>query len=326
MKNDLKNRYIYAVTRHLPAKMQNDVEKELDSLISEMASERGNENSEQTLKDVLTELGEPEELALKYSGSERKSLISGVYYLMYKRVLWMVLPIVAAVITILTIVGLAFTDVAQADPFVITAIQAVAGIAGTIVQAFALITVIFAVLDYKKVDLKEDDFFNLPDIPEEKQKITPLGPITAIIVSISLAALWLAFPQIMGGRFDGEWITVFDTAVLRGLWVPILAWTILEIATEIVKMVEGVYTMRLAIIATIGGVLQAVCAVIVFGNNGIINQGFLSALGEYAATLEMLGGTIRVGNINLVIMAVMLIIIFFETLDVVVTAVKASRR
>ena len=39
-KNNLIERYIYAVTRHLSPKIRDDVEKELDGLISDMLEER----------------------------------------------------------------------------------------------------------------------------------------------------------------------------------------------------------------------------------------------------------------------------------------------
>ena len=40
MKNDLKERYIYAVTRKLPEKIRQDVSDELESLIEDMLLER----------------------------------------------------------------------------------------------------------------------------------------------------------------------------------------------------------------------------------------------------------------------------------------------
>ena len=66
MKNDLIERYIYAVIRYLPLKMRGDVEKELDSLISDMLEERCRDitPSEKDIRGVLMELGMPEELAL----------------------------------------------------------------------------------------------------------------------------------------------------------------------------------------------------------------------------------------------------------------------
>ena len=69
MKNDLIERYIYAVTKRLPKKIQEDVSQELRTLIDDMLMERCGDATpnEYDIKSVLTELGTPNELCEKYS-------------------------------------------------------------------------------------------------------------------------------------------------------------------------------------------------------------------------------------------------------------------
>jgi len=327
MENSLKNRYIYAVTRHLPFKMQADVEKELDSLIAEMSAQRD-------IKDVLAELGSPEELALKYCGSERKALISGTYFLMYKHVLRIVLPIVAAILAILTTIGyfvssdeglniiIGFVDISSFA----RAAQVLGVTIGGVVQAFAVITIIFAVLDYMKVDLKDGNLLDLPDIPEAKYKISIYEPVAGIAIAIASTVLFLGFPQIMRVYFDFEWIPVFNAEVIRGLWFPILTWTIFEIIAETVKLVEGRYTKRLAAITVVIAVVQVICAAIVFMGNDIVNPEFISQAGSYIADVQALGWIVNnlVAQPNLLLMGIILIIIAFETLEVVVKSFQAK--
>ena len=65
--NDLIERYLYAITRRLPAKQCADVAEELRTLISDMLDERCG-NLPPTAKDVrvvLTELGTPGEVVRK---------------------------------------------------------------------------------------------------------------------------------------------------------------------------------------------------------------------------------------------------------------------
>lgn len=64
MKNDLIERYIYAVTKRLPQKVQKDISDELRTLIDDMLAERCGElvPEEKDIRVVLTELGTPEEL------------------------------------------------------------------------------------------------------------------------------------------------------------------------------------------------------------------------------------------------------------------------
>ncbi|MCL2379108.1 MAG: hypothetical protein FWC77_08285 [Defluviitaleaceae bacterium] len=339
MENNLKNRYIYAVTRHLPTKMQYDVERELDSLISEMLDERRGNNpasSQQDLKDVLAELGSPEELALKYGGNERKALISGVYFLMYKRVLITVLPIIAAVLAALTTIGFFVGDEPSLSIIIIGivnvtylshAMQIFTVTIGGVVQAFAVITVVFAVLDYRKVEMQGGEFFDLPEIPIAKMKISPVEPVFWIAFSIVTTILLLGFPQVMGARFDGSWVTVFNIEVVRGLWLPILVWTLLEIIAEAVKLVEGQYNMRVAAVTVVACVLQIVCVVAVFGNSNIINPEVISRMESFGINVLNIGG--QFNNLfirpNLAIVVLIICILLWEIVEVVVKTFQAKQ-
>src|SRR5659263_187062 len=69
---ELIERYIYAVTRHLPEKQREDIAKELRGLIEDMLSQRAEAHASDTdIEAVLIELGEPSALASKYSGKPR---------------------------------------------------------------------------------------------------------------------------------------------------------------------------------------------------------------------------------------------------------------
>ena len=68
VKNDLIDRYIYAVTKHMKSAMKKDVAAELETIIQDMLEERCEDvtPTERDIKVVLTELGTPNELASKY--------------------------------------------------------------------------------------------------------------------------------------------------------------------------------------------------------------------------------------------------------------------
>ena len=85
MKNDLIERYIYAVTKRLPQKVQKDISDELRTLIDDMLVERCGElvPEEKDIRVVLTELGTPEELYEKYNPDNKKCLIGSPYYSTY---------------------------------------------------------------------------------------------------------------------------------------------------------------------------------------------------------------------------------------------------
>lgn len=77
MNNDLIERYIYAVTKYLPRKNKDDIKEELTGLISDMLDERCGDlpPTEKDVRVVLAELGNPTDLAAKYSPDKDGSLI-----------------------------------------------------------------------------------------------------------------------------------------------------------------------------------------------------------------------------------------------------------
>jgi len=337
MENNLKNRYIYAVTRHLPIKIQEEVRLELEGLISEMLEARSQNGhpAHQDLKDVLNELGSPRELALKYYGGERKALIGGTYYLMYMRVLKTVLPIVAVVLVIVASITIAVND----DPFLDLTIVFVSvtfmsnilqGIVVTaigVVQAFAAITIVFAVLERFKLNIGDKDLSDLPEIPEGRMRISPIWPIASIAIAISTTVLLLGYPGIMGFRFESTWITVFDTQVIRGMWLPVLVWTILEIVAEVAKLVEGRYTLRVAAVTIIIALMQVACLIIVFGNGDIVNPDFVHHIGRVGADMGAPGWILNniIFQPNIFVMGIVIVALIAEVVEVLVMVYQARR-
>ena len=89
VKNDLIERYIYAVTKHMKADLKKDVSAELETIIQDMLEERCGDvmPTEHDIRVVLTELGTPAELALKYKSETQDCLIGQPYYNLYVYVL-----------------------------------------------------------------------------------------------------------------------------------------------------------------------------------------------------------------------------------------------
>ena len=322
MDNSLKNRYIYAVVRHLPTKMQSEVEQELDAIISEMTDQQ------RDIKDVLLELGNPEELALKYHGGGRKALISGVYYLMYKRVLMMVMPIAAIAILVMASIGLIsgtdtmiyilFVDVSA----ILRPLQIFTVTAGALLQIFTVITLVFAVLEYFNISLRDDEIADLPDVPEARARISPLNPIWGIVWSIGFAILILGFPEIIRGYFDGQWVEVLNVAAVRALWFPLIAWTVIETALEIFKLVEGRYTKRLATVAIVASLAMAGFAIRVFGDfSALINPAFVLQIDTIAQ--DIAGVTLINNSIAIAPIVIILGVIAYEALEIVYYAFKS---
>lgn len=79
---ELKERYVYAVSRLLPHKMREDISAELDTLIEDMLEERCQDRpaEEKDLRVVLAELGSPSEMAEPLRPDKDKCLIGPPYF------------------------------------------------------------------------------------------------------------------------------------------------------------------------------------------------------------------------------------------------------
>ena len=89
VKNDLIERYVYAVTKYMKADLKKDVSAELETIIQDMLEERCGDvmPTEHDIRVVLTELGTPAELASKYKSETQDCLIGQPYYNLYVYVL-----------------------------------------------------------------------------------------------------------------------------------------------------------------------------------------------------------------------------------------------
>ncbi|MCL2655451.1 MAG: hypothetical protein FWD65_07160, partial [Coriobacteriia bacterium] len=76
----------------------------------------------------------------------------------------------------------------------------------------------------------------------------------------------------------GAWIPLFVTAVIRSLWPAIIGWFMLGLAKEAAALIEGRYSVRVALVTCGANILIAACAAVIFLDNRIINQGFSNLL------------------------------------------------
>ncbi|MDU7336624.1 MAG: hypothetical protein E7L17_00745 [Clostridium sp.] len=329
MKNDLIKRYIYAVTCNLPTNLQAEVEMELENMISELIDARCGETepTDQNIRIVLTELGSPEELAVKYSGEEHKALISGIYFLWFKRILKIVLPIaaggVALAVFISSFIGLQSYNVN--DPTLISQLisEVISGAVSAAMQAFVWIVVIFAILEHKKVKLNEGDFLSkLPPVPDKRAQIKIHQPIINIFWHIALATLLLGFSYLIGGYTESTgWVPAFNQSYIQEVWYYIISWVIIGIAYEIYRLTERHYSKKLAIATVVSNTLTGVLATLFFTNDKIVNPNFNVIFDAmFQLNSERLGHTLPA--YNLIMLA---IILFALLLNIAVTTLRAFR-
>jgi hypothetical protein len=283
---DQIGRYVYEVTRRLPAKQRNDIEEELRSLIEDMAADRFGDR-EITLDDVnvvLLELGRPTELADKYR-EKKQSLIGPEYYDMY----FLILKIVLAAVTLgLTIAFILEAVALQPSNIPIFLAQIIHSILSGLFQAFAWVTIIFAVISHyadpnklarhpsnateKNVVWNPAD---LPPIPVKNARIPKSESIVGIIFSVLAIILFNLFPQIIGVIISAdtstEIIPLFDMNAF-GNFLPLFNFIfIIGLVKEVLKLFEGRYTLRLSFGLFILGIISIVITILIFSNPSLWN-------------------------------------------------------
>lgn len=271
--NELIDRYIYQVTKHL-TNNRSDIEKELRSLITDMIEERtmGKEASQKDVEAVLQVLGNPAELADGYRDNKRYLIGSELFpnYLMVLKIVMFSYLLGATIFTIID-------TVTSSD---VTYFKMIGSFLGNIISggfmAFGWVTIIFALLEWKGVKLNmtnEWSISTLPPIPVKEAVIKKGEPISSLIFNILFGALFLFSPQLLGvyTNINGNLsiIPIFNLTELARL-MPIL---LLSIGVSIIKysycLIEGKYTIRLAVVTVVCNVVSLILLTIIFGNNSI---------------------------------------------------------
>lgn len=277
--NEMIARYIFAVTRHLPEKMREDVKLELQSIISDMLEQRCGDlvPAEQDVRLVLTELGTPWELEAKYRPEGATTLLGGAYYQTWKLVMKIVLLCFGFGMTVAFGVQF-FTE----QP---VWYEAFAKWLGSLLSggmtAFGFVTLLFMIFQQKQVPMMEGkDFLDeLPPVPDKKLTIPTHEAVIELVLHGVFVLVFLAFPQFIVGIFDGgEVIPAFNLAVLRGCWPFIIGIAALGILVNSMELLEGRHTKRLVAVSVVAELITIALSGLWLFTPNLINSTFLRAL------------------------------------------------
>lgn len=278
--NDLIERYIYAVTKRLPQKVQKDISDELRTLIDDMLVERCGElvPEEKDIRVVLTELGTPEELYEKYNPDNKKCLIGSPYYSTYKYVLKIVMICTIFGIILANIISGIF-DFSKSNSIENVVSSTATFIASLITNliisvgvAFGFVTALFAFFYHK--DIKIDTTSNLdslPPVPKKNEKISKVDSIISIGISVIFLVVFLTAPQIFCIVMYNEFIPIFNLETIRQTWYIIVMFSVVGIIRDVVRLIEGRYSKKVMIITIIANVSSALLAIWWLADDKIIN-------------------------------------------------------
>ena len=148
-------------------------------------------------------------------------------------------------------------------------------------------------------------------------------PVAGIIFAIVASVIFYFFPQIITIVFiGGTLIPTFDAEVIKSLWLPILLWALFLVAVDVAFLAQRRYTGKLAVIATIGHILVAICTFIIFISPRIVNTDYINFIHTYFADVAVWFGNI-LARPNLIILVIILIVLIIETINVIKKGLKS---
>lgn len=289
---DLVDRYVYNVIRHVPKAQRNDIKLELESLIEDMC-----ESEDSTVEDVLLELGDPVEFAKQYT-DQSNYLISPDYFDTFQWVLKIVLLctlISAFASTIVHMVGttsiVQLAGISSWQRIIRTFVQelCINAITSTL-GAFGLVTIVFAILERYHVKLNRSEIStwspkNLAPIPDSKYLVSKGDCIANMIFCTLFGALLLYCPQLFGAfRYENgvflENIPVFNLDQWSSILPIFLAILALGLVDSIIQLFIGVYSRMVLISTVIFSVIQFGLLLILFKTMPVFNPTFAKDLSQ----------------------------------------------
>ena len=329
VKNDLIERYVYAVTKYMKADLKKDVSAELETIIQDMLEERCGDvmPTEHDIRVVLTELGPPAELASKYKSETQDCLIGQPYYNLYVYVL--------KIVTACVIGGMLLAQIMAAVTshtiWYIVIFRIIGGIFGGVLTEFTFVTLLFAFF-YKrgiKVEGLNDGIDNLPPVPKKTNQISKADSIVGIIFSVIFTLVFLVCPQIICIAFIKNGVNVyeplFNLEYIRQTWYLILAFGILGIAKESVKLIDGSYTQRVMIVTIITNLIDGVLTFIWLLNGRIMNSAFFDGVEQLSGENAEIIPKIFM-HFNKLFLAIIIFALAINCIETVVKSVKYGRK
>lgn len=271
-------RYIYAVTKELPENYRDEVALDLKALIYEMIDDCDDQLSEeQKIESVLRKLGHPKKLATKYRGKERYLIGPGYFdrYLFF-------IKIVLLSILIGISVSVGMRALTSNEGVIEVIVDYLFTLFSASLQGLAWVTLIFALLEYYDVSLgaesaaDEWDPASLPLPPERKADISRGESIFSIIFSTVFLILFVLLSDRIGIYYDigsdYTFIPLFNTEVLDNYLVLIVLVFIINILIEVIKVIKGKWTIRLAVVTALLNIISAAVFITIINTMSIWNN------------------------------------------------------
>lgn len=291
MENNLIERYLYDVVRRLPEKQRGDIEEELRTLIEDMLEERQGERTQEDVKAVLAELGDPARLAMKYRGDEAH-LIGGEYYPLYCQIVKLVLICVGVAVAVSSVVHLIVQLPAQGGVVdgvvhgMVDGFISLGSLPEALLSSFGLVTLVFFVMERNQVKLQKKEPWSLEkltQIPSAKAVISKGDSIAGIFFGVLFLVILIFLPECIaawGKNAQGKLEAV--PFLNLPIWNRVLPLVVISfsagIVDDLVKLVVGYYNRTVMYVSIVCSAVSLVTVIILFKGYQIFNVNFVEEL------------------------------------------------
>lgn len=312
----LTDRYTWGVLRAVPEARRSELEPEIRALIADAIEARAAGSPTDAAaaeRAALTELGDPEVLASRYTGRSLH-LIGPGYFLEFRRLLVLLVSIVVPVVTLAVVFGgfIAGTGVTEALASGVSAGFTVG------VQLAFWVTLVFALVERYGAGRGEPILAWTPDRLPSLPSPSRLGAreTVAAVVSSVVVILVLAWgpPFIV----QGHSVPFFDPA-LRATWFPwLIAVAVARIVFTLIVYASGRWTWPTA---AVNAALDAAFALPLLW---LLQTGQLLSP-ETVAEMESIGAAAAIGPTTAVVMVTIVAFTGWDALDGLLRARRASK-
>lgn len=288
---EMISRYTSAVTDLLPPKQRDEIRAELHSLIMDMLEERTamGEPEEQAIFRILQELGPPHAMADKYRDKPRYLIGPGLIDL-YKVILRIV--IIVTVIGISVAFALQFIIDFEAGPMDVA--EYFASIFEGALQAFAWVTIVFAIIEFAQVNpaswhssKKPWDPGKLPAPLHKNLLIKQSSSLIEIIMIVLVLGLFTYSIQYVGimSKSDTEWnwnVISFLNIDYFSKYLPyIWGLALFGIVIACIKLIQRKWSYGTIALQALHAIAILVFICIAFSNVAIYNANFVEQLAQF---------------------------------------------
>lgn len=251
MTTSLTERYIAATIKELPAELHSEVRLELEASIADAVDARmvQGEDRDTAERVVLTELGDPAELAAGYADRPLQ-LIGPRYYVAWWRLLKRLLIIIPPIVFVVV----AFAQVLASGDIGTIISEAIVATMTTVLHVCFWVTLVFAIMERTGTDLGLT--WDVDQLPEPREERPGLADLISSLVFLGVMLVAIVWDQVPGFiRINDDPVPVLNPELWPWAMAGLLGLIALEIVFVIALYMRRGWNVTMALVNTALSVL-----------------------------------------------------------------------